>query len=50
MLENYPHLLSDKTYLDYNNVRMLHSVNKDWNEDVKEENGITPIKAESDEP
>ena len=33
----------------YNNVRMLHSVNKDWDEDVKAMNGITPIKAESDE-
>lgn len=33
----------------YTNVRMLHSVNKDWDEDVKAMNGITPIKAESDE-
>lgn len=33
----------------YNNVRMLHSVHKDWDEDVKAMNGITPIKAESDE-
>ena len=33
----------------YNNVRMLHSLNKDWDEDVKAMNGITPIKAESDE-
>ena len=33
----------------YNNVQMLHSVNKDWDEDVKAMNGITPIKAESDE-
>lgn len=33
----------------YENVRMLHSVNKDWDEDVKAMNGITPIKAESDE-
>ena len=33
----------------YKNVRMLHSVNKDWDEDVKAKHGITPIKAESDE-
>ena len=33
----------------YNNVCMLHSVNKDWDEDVKAMNGIPPIKAESDE-
>lgn len=33
----------------YTDVRMLHSVNKDWDEDVKALNGISPIKAESDE-
>lgn len=30
-------------------VLMIHSVNKDWAEDVKAKNGIIPIKAESDE-
>lgn len=33
----------------YDNVRMLHSANKDWDEDVKALHGITPIKAEADE-
>lgn len=33
----------------YKDVRMLNSVNKDWDEDIKALNGITPIKAESDE-
>ena len=35
--------------LGYTNVRMLHSVNKDWDEDVKAINGISPIPAEADE-
>ena len=30
-------------------VLMIHSVNKDWAEDVKAKNGIIPIQAESDE-
>ena len=29
----------------YSDVRMLHSVNKDWDEDVKAQNGVTPIPA-----
>ena len=29
----------------YSNVRILHSVNKDWDEDVKAQNGVTPIPA-----
>lgn len=33
----------------YTDVRMLHSVNKDWDEDVKAMNGISPIPAEADE-
>lgn len=33
----------------YTDVRMLNSVNKDWDEDAKALNGISPIKAESDE-
>jgi len=33
----------------YADVKIIHSVNKDWSEDVKAMNGITPIKAESDE-
>lgn len=32
----------------YKSVRILHSTNKDWDEDVKAMNGITPIPAEED--
>lgn len=39
-------ILKDK---GYTNVRMLHSINKDWDEDVKAMNGISPIPAEADE-
>lgn len=31
----------------YSNVRILHSVNKDWDEDVKAQNGVTPILADN---
>ena len=31
----------------YSNVRILHSVNKDWDEDVKAQNGATPIPADT---
>lgn len=32
---------------DYTDVRILKSVNKDWDEDIKSQNGISPIKAEA---
>ena len=35
-------ILENKGYSD---VRILHSVNKDWDEDVKAQNGATPIPA-----
>ena len=31
----------------YSNVRILHSVNKDWDEDIKAQNGVTPIPADT---
>ena len=31
----------------YSDVRILHSVNKDWDEDVKAQNGVTPIPADN---
>ena len=31
----------------YSDVRILQSVNKDWNEDVKAQNGVTPIPADN---
>ena len=31
----------------YSDVRILHSVNKDWDEDVKAQNGVTPIPADT---
>ena len=31
----------------YSNVRILHSVNKDWDEDVKAQNGVAPIPADT---
>lgn len=37
-------ILENKGYSD---VRMLHSVNKDWDEDVKAQNGVTPIPADT---
>lgn len=33
----------------FSDVRMLHSINKDWDEDVKAMNGVSPIPAEADE-
>ncbi len=33
----------------YNNVYILTPNNKDWNEDLKEKNGVTPLKADADE-
>lgn len=33
----------------YSDVRMLHSINKDWDEDIKALNGVLPIKAEADD-
>ncbi len=35
--------------IGYNDVRLHHSRNKDWDEDRKEQNGITPIQAEEDQ-
>ena len=37
-------ILENKGYSD---VRILHSVNKDWDEDVKAQNGVTPIPADT---
>lgn len=37
-------ILENKGYSD---VRMLHSVNKDWDEDVKAQNGVAPIPADN---
>ena len=37
-------ILENKGYSD---VRMLHSVNKDWDEDVKAQNGVAPILADN---
>ena len=37
-------ILENKGYSD---VRILHSVNKDWDEDVKAQNGATPISADT---
>lgn len=31
----------------YSDVRILHSVNKDWDEDVKAQNGVAPIPADT---
>ena len=31
----------------YSDVRILHSVNKDWDEDIKAQNGVTPIPADT---
>ena len=37
-------ILENKGYSD---VRILHSVNKDWDEDIKAQNGVTPIPADN---
>ena len=37
-------ILENKGYSD---VRIFHSVNKDWDEDVKAQNGVTPIPADT---
>lgn len=37
-------ILENKGYSD---ARILHSVNKDWDEDVKAQNGVTPILADN---
>ena len=37
-------ILENKGYSD---VRILHSVNKDWDEDIKAQNGVTPILADN---
>ena len=31
----------------YSDVRILHSVNKDWDEDIKAQNGVAPIPADN---
>ena len=31
----------------YSDVRILHSVNKDWDEDIKAQNGVTSIPADT---
>ena len=42
--ERIKEILKNKGYSD---VRILHSVNKDWDEDVKAQNGATPIPADT---
>ena len=42
--ERIKEILKNKGYSD---VRILHSVNKDWDEDVKAQNGATPILADT---
>ena len=42
--ERIKEILKNKGYSD---VRILHSVNKDWDEDVKAQNGVTPIPADN---
>ena len=37
-------ILENKGYSD---VRILHSVNKDWDEDIKAQNGVAPIPADN---
>ena len=37
-------ILENKGYSD---VRIRHSVNKDWDEDIKAQNGVTPIPADN---
>ena len=40
--ERIKEILKNKGYSD---VRIIHSVNKDWDEDVKAQNGVAPIPA-----
>ena len=42
--ERIKEILKNKGYSD---VRILHSVNKDWDEDVKAQNGVAPIPADT---
>ena len=42
--ERIKRILRNKGYSD---VPILHSVNKDWDEDVKAQNGVTPIPADT---
>ena len=42
--ERIKEILKNKGYSD---VRILHSVNKDWDEDIKAQNGVTPIPADT---
>ena len=37
-------ILENKGYSD---VRILHSINKDWDEDIKAQNGVAPIPADN---
>ena len=37
-------ILENKGYLD---VKIIHSINKDWDEDVKAQNGVAPIPADT---
>ena len=37
-------ILENKGYSD---VRIFHSINKDWDEDIKAQNGVTPIPADN---
>lgn len=42
--ERIKEILKNKGYSD---VQILHSVNKDWDEDIKAQNGATPIPADT---
>lgn len=42
--ERIKSILRNKGYSD---IRIIHSINKDWDEDVKAQNGVTPIPADN---
>ena len=42
--ERIKSILRNKGYSD---VRIFHSINKDWDEDIKAQNGVTPIPADT---
>ena len=42
--ERIKSILRNKGYSD---IRIFHSINKDWDEDIKAQNGVTPIPADT---
>ena len=42
--ERIKSILRNKGYSD---IRVFHSINKDWDEDIKAQNGVTPIPADT---